>query len=104
MKTLIFATVLVLVFAVNGVQAGSDSTRGKELAQECGFCHGVDGKGDDEVPGITGLEETDFIGQLKALKSGERVTENEMMLMYIEDLSDQDMADLAAYFSTLESD
>ena len=44
------------------------------------------------------------IEQLKAFKSGERVDEEEMMLMYVEELSDQDMADIAAYFATLPAD
>jgi len=103
-RKLIFAATLVLMFAVSVVQAGGDSARGKELAQECGMCHGEDGKGNDEVPAITGLDEAYFIEQLMAFKSGGRTDEMEMMLMYTEDLSEQDMSDLAAYLSTLESD
>jgi cytochrome c553 len=41
------------------------------------------------------------VKELQAFKSGERVDEDEMMFDYVEELSDQDMADLAAYFATL---
>jgi len=37
-KKLIFAATWVLMFAVSGVQAGGDPTKGKELAQKCDFC------------------------------------------------------------------
>jgi len=103
-RKLIFTATLVLMFAVSGVQAGGDLTKGKELAQKCDFCHGEDGKGKDDNPAIAGLNESYMIEQLKAFKSGERAGENNMMLMFTKKLSDQDVSDLAVYFSTLESD
>lgn len=103
-KKLILATTLVLMFTIGGVQAGGDPVKGKEMAQECGFCHGMDGKGDDEVPAVAGLDEAYVIAKIKAFKSGESPDESGMMQMYTEDLSEQDMADLAAYFATLEAD
>jgi len=102
-RKLIFAATWVLMSAVSGVQADGDPTKGKELAQKCNFCHGEDGNGKDDKPAIVGLSESYFIEQLKAFKSGERAGENKMMLMFTKKLSDQDMSDLAAYFSTLES-
>lgn len=98
---LIFAVFFVLIVSAGAVQAGGDVARGQELAVDCEDCHGADGMGDDESPKIAGLEVDYHIEQLKAFKSGERTDEDEMMLMYTEDLSDQDMADLAAYYSGL---
>jgi cytochrome c553 len=100
-KKLMFALMFVLLSAAGFAQAGGDPARGQELSVDCVDCHGENGLGDEEVPPIAGLEEAFQIEQLQAFKSGERTDEEESMLMYTEDLSDQDMADLAAYYATL---
>jgi cytochrome c553 len=101
-KKLIIAALFALLMAAGAVQAGGDTARGQELAADCADCQGEDGKGDEDNPALAGLDEAYQVEQLKAFKSGERVDEDEMMGMYAEDLSDQDMADLAAYYATLE--
>ena len=98
---LIFAALFILLMAGGTVRAGGDAARGQELAVDCADCHGADGMGDDEPPRLAGLEEAYLVEQLQAFKSGERADEEELMLIYTEDLSDQDMADLAAYYSGL---
>ncbi len=100
-KKLIFAAMFVLIQMAGAVQAGGDPARGQELSVDCADCHGEDGKGDEDNPAIAGLDETEHLNMLKAYKSGERVDEEEVMLMFTEELSDQDMADLAAYYATL---
>ena len=99
-KILMFAILFALMLTAGAVQGGGDAARGQELAADCADCHGDDGKGDEENPALAGLEEAYHVAQLKAFKSGERVDEGEMMGMYAEDLSEQDMADLAAYYAT----
>lgn len=103
-RKLMFAAISVLMLAAGAVQAGGDAAKGKELSVDCADCHGADGKGDEETPKLVGLEEAYFVEQLQAFKSGARKDEEETMLMYTEELSDQDMADLAAYFATLPAD
>ena len=98
---LLFATIFVLMLAAGTVQAGGDAARGQELSEDCAGCHGDGGRGDEDSPALAGLDEAYHVEQLNAFKSGERVDEEEMMPMYAEDLSDQDMADLAAYYATL---
>jgi cytochrome c553 len=100
---LIIALTFVLLLAAGPVQAGGDAARGQELAVDCADCHGEDGMGDEDNPAIAGMDEAEHIAALKAFKSGERVDEEEMMTMYAEDLSEQDMADLAAYYKSLGS-
>jgi len=100
-KKLMFATLLLTIFAAGSLQAGGDPARGKELSVDCADCHGEDGKGDDETPALVGHDEAFLVEQLKAFKSGERKDEEDTMLMYTEDLSEQDMADLAAYYASL---
>jgi len=100
-KKLVLLAAFVMLFVAGSVQAGGDPARGKELAVDCADCHGDDGKGDDETPAIAGLDAAYQVEQLKAFKSGERTDEEELMLMYTEELTEQDMKDLAAYYASL---
>jgi cytochrome c553 len=95
------AMMFVLMLAAGSVQAGGDAARGAELAVDCADCHGEDGMGDEDNPKIAGMDEAEFVGALKGYKSGEREDESGMMADYAVDLSEQDMADLAAYFKSL---
>jgi cytochrome c553 len=85
-----------LMFAASPVHAG-DAGAGKAKSERCATCHGEDGKGD---PAIAGMDEAKFIGALKAFKSGER--NNKKMMKITAEMSDADMADLAAYYSSLK--
>ena len=100
-KSLSIAALFILMLLVSDLQAGGDPVRGKELAQICTDCHRDDYLGDEDVPAIGGMDEAAIFKELMAFKSGERVDEMEDMVETVEDLSEQDMADLAAYFSTL---
>ena len=51
---------------------------------------------------LVGLDEAYLVEQLEAFKSGAR--ETQMMQMFAGQLSEQDMADLAAYYVTLSSE
>jgi len=98
---LMIAMLFVLMLAAGPVQAGGDAARGAELAADCGDCHGEDGTGDEDNPNIAGMDEAEFVAALKGYKSGEREDESGMMADYAVDLSEQDMADLAAHFKSL---
>ena len=98
---LMIAMIFVLMLAAGSVQAGGDAARGAELAVDCADCHGEDGMGDEDNPKIAGMDEAEFVAALQGYKSGERVDESEMMADYAVDLSEQDMADLAAHFKSL---
>ena len=100
-KNLIVAMMFILMLAAGSVQAGGDAARGAELAVDCADCHGDDGLGDEDVPGIAGMDAADFAKQMMAFKTGERPDEDENMVDSVAELSEQDMADLAAYFSSL---
>ncbi len=100
-KKLIIAMMFILMLAAGGVQAGGDAARGQELAVDCADCHGDDGLGDEDVPAIAGMDAADQLKELMDFKSGARVDEDEDMVDFVEDLSEQDMADLAAYYATL---
>lgn len=57
--------------------------------------------GDEAHPRISGLPGSFLFQQLKAFKNGERPNRAEMMLCSLEDLDEQDLADLAAYCAPL---
>ena len=84
------------------VQAGGDAANGQALSVDCVDCHGDDGKGTEEGPAIAGLDEAAQVAALKAYASGEKEDETGAMNMYSEALSEQDMADLAAYYAAME--
>ena len=89
----------ILMLAAGSAQAGGDAARGAELAVDCADCHGDDGMGDEDVPTIAGMDAAKHAKALADFKSG--AVESEDMVDYVEDLNEQDMADLAAYFATL---
>lgn len=91
-----------LTLASGAVVAGSPG-RGLELSKTCQACHGVDGNGvgDPQYPIIAGQYRDYLEVAMKAYRSGER--DNAIMLGFSQGLSDQDIADLAAYFSSQKS-
>ena len=103
-RKLIISTLFILMFTVDAVQAAGDPARGEELKGECTDCHGEDGMGDEEYPRISGLEEDYLFEQLLAFKNGERPNRAEVMLWFLEELNEQDLADLAAYYASLKSE
>ena len=98
-RKLIIAMMFILMLAAGGVQAGGDAAKGAELAVDCADCHGDDGKGDEDIPSIAGMDAAKHAKALADFKSG--AVESEDMIDYTEDLSEQDMADLGAYYATL---
>jgi cytochrome c553 len=87
---------LMAVPAANAVTG--DPAAGAQKAAVCGACHGVDGNSlNPEWPKLAGQQASYIASQLAAFKDGKRV--NVIMAPNAMVLSEQDMADLAAYFS-----
>ena len=101
-KKLMISSAIVLLMSSGTVWAGGDVAAGEGKAANCSGCHGADGMGNPDNPPVTGLDEAYFVEQLAAYKSGER--EHAMMQMFAGQLSDEDMADLAAYYAGLKSE
>ena len=79
-----------------------DANRGREKVQMCQGCHGIEGWRTAfpevyHVPRIAGQHAAYFVKALQAYKSGER--NHPSMRGIAGSLSDQDMADLAAYYA-----
>jgi cytochrome c553 len=98
-RKLIVSLMFALMLAAGMAQAGGDAAKGAELASDCADCHGDDGKGDEDVPSIAGVDAAAHAKMLADFQSGAIESE---MADYVEGLSEQDMADIAAYYATLE--
>ena len=99
MKTIAAAAVTMGLLAANPADAG-DAGAGRQKAQQCQTCHGLDGKA--TIPEAANLAAQGEIYLRKALtdyKTGAR--KNDMMSVIAPNLSDQDIEDLAAYYSSL---
>ncbi len=96
-------TILLLVtgLAAGTALAAGDPAAGEDKAAPCAACHGQDGNASSaQYPKLAGQGERYLIKQLKDYKSGAR--ENAIMAGQVEDLSEQDMADIAAYYAEQE--
>lgn len=80
----------------------ADLAKGRKLAAvQCSPCHGLDGLSKlPEAPNIAGQVEPYLVQQIEAFKNGAR--KNEMMTLVVKQLSESDVADLAAYYAAIE--
>jgi len=93
------STALLLLPVAGGAFAAGDAAAGKEKSAQCVSCHGANGEGGSAPKTkIAGIKPAEFSKAIHAYQTGER--KNMMMEMFAKKLSDQDIADLAAYFST----
>ena len=101
MKTLLAIT--IALFASTPAFAAGDAAAGEGKAGACIACHGIDGIATSPTfPNLAGQNAPYIVAQLKALKSGERKgAQSAIMAAQAANLSEQDMEDLAAYFSSL---
>ena len=102
---LIAALASALVAGIASAQGGApadDAAKGREKVQMCQGCHGIDGWRTAypevyRVPKIAGQQPACLFAALKAYKSGDRT--HPSMVAIAASLSDQDMANLAAYYA-----
>lgn len=99
MKTWIAAISLVsLLGSAPALAVTGDAGAGAQKAAVCGACHGVNGNSvNPEWPNLAGQHASYIAAQLELFKQG--VRNNVIMAPNAMMLSEQDMADLAAYFS-----
>ena len=86
-------------------QAAGDSTAGRTVMVKCQSCHGKDGLGralpvGGEAPNIAGQKYDYLVHSLMAYKAGER--KSPMMSLAVKSLSDEDMANVAAYYAAIK--
>lgn len=94
---------LLLAFG-SQVFAAGDVGNGKLISYTCTGCHGIkfymNAYPSYHVPRLGGQNEAYIISALKAYRSGER--SHSTMKAQAGSLSDQDIADISAYFASLK--
>ena len=102
MKHAVAAVALIAAAFAASASYAADPAAGKKLASGmCGVCHGVDGIAKNpDAPHLAGENVAYLMRQLKAFKSGER--KHEQMSIIAQGLSDEQMANVAAWYSSIK--
>jgi cytochrome c553 len=98
--TLVAVAAIASLGIVGSAHAAGDVQAGMARAAACAACHGANGQGVAPNPPLAGKKEDQIIQALKEFKSGKR--DSAVMKGMASSLSDQDMANLAAYFASLK--
>lgn len=94
-------TLLLLAGPVAAQMVDGDPEAGQSKAQACAACHGANGNSaNPQWPNLAGQHADYLYEQLQYFKSGAR--QNAIMNGQAAGLSEQDMADIAAYYASLE--
>ena len=103
MKQLLVIAVTLL--GSTSLYAAGDADAGKAKAATCIACHGANGVAiAPTYPNLAGQKADYMVAQLKAFKSGERKGGSAaIMAPMAAGLSEQDMMDISAYFSSLDA-
>ena len=98
-KILTLTALVALSINIQTAMAG-DAAAGKARAAACAACHGAAGISANGMwPNLAGQKEVYLVKQLKAFRDGDR--KDPMMAPMAAGLSDDDVANLAAYYSSL---
>ena len=94
------AVVGVVIFLLSPIAASAagDAEAGAAKAVTCGACHGADGNSMvPNFPKLAGLGEKYLLKQMKDIRDGRRPVAT--MVGQVDNMTDQDLADIAAYFN-----
>ncbi|HEX2725854.1 MAG TPA: cytochrome c [Beijerinckiaceae bacterium] len=95
------AAALAAALVVVAPAAAADARAGRAKAVMCQACHGMDGLSKHpEAPHLAGQIENYLAKSLHDYRTGER--KNEMMTIVAKDLADEDIANLAAFYSGIQ--
>ena len=98
--SVIFISSILLVGAGDApsVKEKGDAETGKDLVSACSACHGADGNSLAGIwPSLAGQNYKYLLNQLRLVKSGDR--EIIEMIGQLDNLSDQDLKDISAFYS-----
>ena len=98
MKYKALITLFTLAAMAGSVQAAGNAAAGKAKSQVCFSCHGVNGNSTNPVwPKLAGQHGKYIAKQLADFKTNKRT--EPLMIAQVMNLSDQDMADIGAFFA-----
>jgi cytochrome c553 len=95
------AMVMLSWIAVPSAPLAAEASSGKQKAGMCAVCHGIDGIAKQpDAANLAGESVIYLTRQLEAFRSGER--KHEQMSIIAQGLSDEDIADLSSWYSSLK--
>lgn len=96
------AAAAALVFGLSAMDAAAqDVAAGRRKAAACQACHGLDGLAKlPDAPHLAGQPAGYLARELRAYRAGTR--RNEVMSVAAKPLSDEDIRDLADYYSAIQ--
>ena len=101
MKTLLHLSVAVLFSTLASVSFAGDAAAGKAKSMTCAGCHGANGISNNPMwPNLAGQKQAYLASSLQMYRDGRR--KNAMMSAMAKNLTDADIANLAAYYSGLK--
>ena len=90
----------IIIGLASAAHAAGDVQAGKAKSAGCVGCHAANGQGVPPNPALAGKSEDQLLQAMKDYKSGKRNIA--VMKALMGPLSDQDMANLAAYYASLK--
>lgn len=100
MKKVLSAVLVSVAVLASGAVTAADPAAGKAKSATCAGCHGAEGVSNNPLwPNLKGQKDAYLVKQLKAFRDGTRT--DPMMAPMAKPLSDDDIANLAAYYSSL---
>ena len=97
-----FFTIVLAVLLSSAASFAGDIEAGKAKAVTCLTCHGIGNKVQGVgTPIISGQYEDYLIQAMKSYRSGSR--DNPVMNSFSNSLSDKDIEDIAAFYSSMDS-
>lgn len=100
-RCMIWAGMLAGAALAAGHAEAADALAGKKKAAMCAVCHGIDGLSKNpDAPNLAGNNANYIMKQLHAFQSGAR--QHEQMTIIAQSLSEEDVANLAAWYSGLK--
>lgn len=100
MKKVLAAMLVSVAVMASGAAVAGDAAAGKAKSATCAGCHGAAGVSANPLwPNLAGQKDAYLAKQMKAFRDGTRT--DPMMSPMAKPLSDDDIANLAAYYSSL---
>ena len=101
MKKVLTLSIAIILSAFACASFAGNAEVGKTKAVTCAGCHGTNGISNNPMwPNLAGQKQGYLANALKMYRDGRR--KNAMMLAMAKNLSDDDIANLAAYYATLK--
>ncbi|WP_018964068.1 cytochrome c [Ancylobacter sp. FA202] len=101
MKRMICASLLAAALGCAPAMAQDAKAGRAKASAQCAVCHGTDGIAQlPTAANLAGQQEVYLVKALEDFRAGRRV--NEMMTVVSKDLSDADIANLAAWYASMK--